>query len=181
MLRGTRAVSRLPILQTVVGAILRAVLGRHIAIRFGSGAVLGILPAVIAIGITTVLIALIVSRLIGTTIVRIIGLQAILVSLIIRAVGLPVVEALLVHKVVRVVLTIGLVVILVLLRFIRSGELRRDERGDRDCKSKYPYCFSYIEFHLRLLIRAVENVRHDIGVGRLRTVGRCKGSIVLPI
>jgi hypothetical protein len=38
MLRGTRSVSRLPILQTVVGAILQAVLGRHIAIGFGSGA-----------------------------------------------------------------------------------------------------------------------------------------------
>ena len=39
MLRGTRSVSRLPILQTVVGAILKAVLGRHIAIGVGSGTI----------------------------------------------------------------------------------------------------------------------------------------------
>ena len=164
MLRGTRSVSRLPILQTVVGAILQAVLGRHIAIGFGSGTVLGILPAGIRIGITAILIALIVSRLIGTAVVRIIGLQAILVWLIIRAVGLPMVEALLVHEVVGVVLAIGLVVVLVLLGLIRSGELRRDERGDRDCKSKYPDCLSYIEFHLRPPIGAVDNVRNDIGM-----------------
>jgi len=169
MLRGTRAVSRLPILQAVVGAILKAVLGRHIAIGFGpigfgSGTVLGILPAGIRIGITTILVALIVSRLIGTAVVRIIGLQAIPVRLIIRAVGLPMVEALLVHEVVGVVLAIGLVVVLVLLGLIRSGELRRDERGDRDCKSKYPYCLPYIEFHLRPPIGAVDNVRNDIGM-----------------
>ena len=50
---------------------MKAVLGRHIA---RGGTVLGIRPAVIVIGITTILIALIVSRLIGTAIVRIIGL-----------------------------------------------------------------------------------------------------------
>src|SRR5579864_8452566 len=152
MLRGTRSVSRLPILQTVVGAILQAVLGRHIAIGFGSGTVLGILPAGIRIGITAILIALIVSRLIGTAVVRIIGLQAILVWLIIRAVGLPMVEALLVHEVVGVVLAISLLVLLVLLGLIRNGELRHHERGERDCQSKYPYCLPYIWFHWRLPI-----------------------------
>src|SRR6185437_12091112 len=133
-LRGMGSVSRLPILQTVVGPILQAVLGRHIAIGFRSGA---LLAAFIAISIRTILIALIVSRLIGTAVVRTIGLQAILVRLIIRAVGLPMVEALLVHEVVGIVLAFGLVVVLVLLGLIGGGELRSDERGDRECQSKY--------------------------------------------
>src|SRR6185437_1823658 len=55
--RGMSSISRLPILQTVVGAILKAVLGRHIAIGFGSGTVLGILPAGIRVGITSILVA----------------------------------------------------------------------------------------------------------------------------
>ncbi|MCU1299857.1 MAG: hypothetical protein JWQ87_141, partial [Candidatus Sulfotelmatobacter sp.] len=113
-------------------------------------------------GVATILIALIISRLIGTTVVRIIRLQAILVTLIVRAVGLPVAEALLVHKVVRVVVAIGPAVVLVLL-LLRSGDHWRDEHGERDCKSKNPYCFLSIEFHLRLrvlLFRALEN---DIG------------------
>jgi hypothetical protein len=137
-LRGMGSVSRLPILQTVVGPILKAVMGRHIAIGFRSGTILGILPAGIRVGITTILVALIVSRLIGTAVVRIIGLQAILVWLIIRTVGLPMVEALLVHEVVGIILAIGLVVLMVWLRLIGSGELRSDERGDRECQSKYP-------------------------------------------
>ena len=128
------SVSRLPILQTVVGPILKAVLGRHIAIGFRWGALLGILPVLIAIGIRSILIALIVSRLIGTAVVRTIGLQSILVRLIIRTVGLSMVEALLVHEVVGIVLAIGLV-ILMILWLIGSGQLRSDERGDRDCKS----------------------------------------------
>ena len=146
------SVSRLPILQTIVGAILKAILGRHIPIGVGSRTVLGILSAGRRISITTILIALIVSRFIGTPIVRIIGLQAILVWLIIRTVGLPMVEALLVHEVVRVVLTTGPVVLMVFLCLIGSGELRSDERGDRDCESKYPYCLLYVCFHLRLPI-----------------------------
>ena len=73
-LRRTRAVPPLSVLQAVVGAILKAVLARHVVIGFGSGVVMGILPPVIGIGITTILVALIVSRLIGTAIVRIIGL-----------------------------------------------------------------------------------------------------------
>src|SRR5581483_4139554 len=145
-LRGMSSVSRLPILQTVVGPLLKAVLGRHIAIGFGSGTILGILPARIRVGITTILVALIVSRLIGTAVVRTIGLQAILVWLIFGAVGLSMVEALLVHEVVGIVLAIGLV-ILMILWLIGSGQLRSDERGDRDCQSKYPYCLSYIWFH----------------------------------
>src|SRR5579872_6117811 len=132
------SVSRLPILQTAVGPVLKAVPGRHIAIGFRSGALLGILAAGIRIGITTILIALIVSRLIGTAVVRIIGLQAILVWLIIRTVGLPMVEALLVHEVVGIVLAISLLVLLVLLGLIRNGELRHHERCERNCESKYP-------------------------------------------
>src|SRR3984893_10739827 len=79
-------------------------------------------------------------------------------SLIIRAVGLPVIEALLVHAGVRVVVAIGLVSILILLG-LSSDDRRRDERSDHDCKSKYPYVSSYSEFQLRLLISVRKNVR----------------------
>jgi len=148
MLRRTRAFSCLPIPQAVVGTILKSVVDCHIVIgpRLST---LVIVIAVIAVGITIVLIALVVSRLIGTAVALIVGLQAILVSAIIRAVGLSMAKALLVHEVVRIVLAVGPVVVLTLLC---NGGLRRDETGDGDRKSKHPYCFSYIEFHLRLLI-----------------------------
>ena len=152
MLRRTRAFSCLPVVQAVVGPILKAVPGCQILI--GSA-----LPIVIAIGITVgliALIALVVSRLIGTAVAVIVGLQAILVTPIIRAIGLSMAEALLVHEVVRVVPAIALVVVLALLG---NGELWRDEPGDGDCKSKRPYCISDIEFHFRLpivLLRTLE-------------------------
>jgi hypothetical protein len=63
----------LSILQAVVRPILKAVLARHPVIGFGSGVGMGILPPVIRIGVTTILVALIVSRLVGTAIVRILG------------------------------------------------------------------------------------------------------------
>ena len=57
MLRRTRAFSCLPIPQAVVGTILKSVVDCHIVI----GPILSILVIVIAVGITTVLITLVVS------------------------------------------------------------------------------------------------------------------------
>ena len=83
MLSGARTVACLPVLQTVVGAILQAVLSGHVAIGFGAGSILTSLSGGITVGVAIVLIPLIVSSLIGATVVRIIRLQAILVGLIV--------------------------------------------------------------------------------------------------
>ena len=115
MFRGARTVACLPVLQTVVGAILKAVLGGHVAVGFGARSILTILSGGITVGFPIVLIPLIVSSLIGATVARIIGLQPILVRLIIGAISLAMAEALLVHEVVRVISAVRVVAGLVLL------------------------------------------------------------------
>jgi hypothetical protein len=70
-----------------------------------------------------------------------------LVRLIIGAIGLSMIETLLVHEVVHVIFAVRVVDGLVLLRLMSSGERRHNERDTRDCKSENPYWSQYIGFH----------------------------------
>jgi hypothetical protein len=69
VLRGARAVAGLPVLQTVVGAILKTVLGSQVASGFGARSILANLAGGITVRVPIALIALLVSCLIGAAVV----------------------------------------------------------------------------------------------------------------
>jgi hypothetical protein len=98
--------------------------------------------------------------------------------LIIGAISLAMVETLLVHEVVPVISAVRVVDGLVLLGLVSSGERRRNERNTRDCKSEDPYCFQYIEFHLGLPIRTVDDVWNGIGIDCRQRNGAALISVV---
>jgi hypothetical protein len=91
--------------------------------------------------------ALPVAVLVGTEVVRIVGLLVVVTVAAKLAVVLAVTQALLKGPSVVPVLAIS-IMILALLRGNRGSKTRRAKPGEGDSKSQHPYCLFYISIHV---------------------------------